>query len=238
MRLGVVDPRLLIRAFEYPRSDPARLLALFAYGRVCINAAGYPHDEADEMAREVDEQGGVLGDEELRSMRAWAARQVDDARRRTELMDEAFEQYPPGDLLLALSSPLLDELTRLAQEAQGRGNVHVQPDRVRRLLVRHAWTALSDLGPAPFYLGAERHSEYEYLIHTGVVADAGYLITDDPVLQLPGDASHRDPRSGRTVRPYSFDDFVRLELPYGFNLRLVDAHAVLHAAVAPLAGSP
>jgi hypothetical protein len=234
MRLAVVDARLLIRAFEFPSSDPARLLALFAYGRVCRNVVGHPLDEADEMVREARQAGAALSAAELEGMRTWAERRVEEARRRKNRMETAFEQFPPWDLLLALSEPLLDELAQLAQASQGGGNVHVRPDVVLRLSARYSWTVRWDLGPAPFYLGEGRISQYEYLIHTAVTADAGFLISDDPELQLPGDASYRDERSGRTVRPFTLEDFVRMELPYNFDFRGFDVHAVLDAAVEPL----
>jgi hypothetical protein len=231
MHLAVVDPRLLIRAFEHWHSRPAKLVALFAYGQVCLDAAGHPLDESDKLETSY---GTVAEDSHLASARAWAERQRDDAIRRKALMEEALEQHTPHWLLLVSSPPLRAELAHLAQEAQGRGQQHVRPD----VVIRHTalWTAksLSELEPAPFYLGADRKSDREYLIHTAVMAEATTLITEDDDLALPGNASHSDPKTRRSVRPYSLDEFVQDVLPYNLDFNAIDAAAVVRAAVRPL----
>ena len=103
--------------------------------------------------------------------RARLERDREEAVHRKAVMQEALEQHVPDDLLLVTSPPLRVEVVELAQQVQGRGHQQVQPDVVLRHINR--WTAKSlpppELGPAPFYLGAQRKSDREYLIHTAVV---------------------------------------------------------------------
>jgi hypothetical protein len=229
MHLAVVDPCLLIKAFEHRHSRPAKLFSLFAYGQISLDAGGLPLDEAAKL---YSRYGVVADADELASARAWAERQRQDAVRRKEIMEEAFEQWVPDWLHLVSSPPLRVELIELAQQAQGRGLQRVQPDRVTRQLARWTAKSLPELGPAPFY-GVERASQREYLIHTAVIAEAASLITDDPNLALPGDASYSDPKTKRSVRPYTLDEFVKDVLPYQLDFDAIDAPAVFRAAVRP-----
>ena len=230
MHLTVVDPRLLVRAFDHTHSLPAKLLALFAYGQVCLDARGHPLEEADALESRHREDADP---NELAAARARLERDREEAVRRKALMEEALEQHVPDNLLLVASPPLRAELIELARQVQGRGRQQVQPDVVLRHINR--WTAKSlpppELGPAPFYLGAQRKSDREYLIHTAVVAEAETLITEDEDLATVGDARHTDPRTRRSVRPYSLDEFVKDVLPYQVDVDRIDAPAVFRATV-------
>jgi len=172
---------------------------------------------------------GHQGSADLASRRAWALREVEEAKQRKALMDDAFGQHAPSDLLLAVSPPLLDEATALAQQSQGRGNPHVLPDRVRRHIARHTYRALTELSPAPNYLGRGLISKYDYLIHTAMEAEAADLVTDEKTLLLPGDGNYRSERTAHRVRPYSFEDFIAT-LPYILDFNAIDTHAVFRAA--------
>lgn len=231
MHLLVVDPRLLVRAFEHPHSQPAKLLGLLMYGQVCLDAWGQPLDEAADLE---DKYRYVAKQQHLAEARARAQRAQEAAERRQRLMEDVFEQHPPGDLLLVTSVPLKAEFVELARESQGRGNRHVRPDVVVRQLARWSAKFIFDLPPAPFYLGAGRVSDREYLIHTAIEGSAQSLVTEDEVLLLPGDLSHSDPKTRRTVRPYSLADFVSDELHHAFDFDAINAAAVFRAAVRPL----
>lgn len=226
MRVAVVDPRILIRAFAFPRSRAAQLLALFAYGRISAIAAGYPLDELDEMLESAERNDAEI---DATYARAQAERQILDAKCRKVLIEEAAGQILPDDLLLVASLPLLQDLQDLAQRYQAQHS-HVLPSEVRRLIAVHTLKVLTEVGIVPNYLTRGRVSRYDYLIHTATLTDARVLITDDAVLQLPGDASHRNPTTGRMVRPFSLEDFLA-ELPSILNLDEIDPKAILRAAV-------
>jgi len=226
MCLVVVDPRLLVRAFEHPQTcRVAKLLGLFMYGRICLNEHGVACDEAEQL--EVSYHG-VARDGDLAAVRARAERDRADAIRRKALMDDAFVEHAPSDLLLVTSSPLLSELRKLADEAG------LQPDLVNHQIASCTAKWIRTLDPPPFDLGPGRKSDHEYLIRTAVQARANNLITHDEDLTLVGDAAHIDPKTRNEVRPYSLDEFVQLVLPYYFTLDAVDAPAVLRAASRPL----
>lgn len=233
MHLLVVDPRLLVRAFEHPHGRPAKLLSLLAYGQVCLDAAGQHLEEYEEIEATYR---GIVDDDEIADVRARAQREHEIAVERKALMQDACEQYPPSDLLLVTSPPLRSELIELARVSQRQGHRHVVPHVANRQIALVTAKSLPPppLGAAPFYLGAGRVSEREYLIHTGVIAEAESLVTEDPDLLLPGDARHSDPRTRRSVRPYTLDDFAADVLHHGFNLDEVDAARVLREAVRPL----
>jgi len=231
VHLLVVDPLLLLRAFEHPRSTPAGLLSLLMYGQVCLDARGQPLEEASDLALQF---GHVVKAEQLANVRAELECAQKMAMARKELMEKAFEQDPASDLLLVSSSPMRNELRELARASQGAGNNHVRPDVVVRLLARWSARVVFDLPPAPFYLGANRLSEREYLIHTAIVGEAQSLVTDDPALLLPGDASHSDPRTRRSVRPYSLEEFLGDVLHHTFDFDEIDLVAVYRSAVRPI----
>lgn len=221
----VVDPGVLLRAFKYPRTEPAQLLALFAYGRVCAIASGGPLDEldlAERQGRRVD-----LGQRERAELL------VEEARQRKQRMEKDLEQHSPSDLLLVTSARLLMELRELAQQAQLAGELNVLPDVVYRLTVVHTVLTVGDLLPTTSYLGARLDYHREYLIHTAIESGAPSLITDDAALELPGDASFVDERTKRRVQPFSFHEFVLMELPANFNLAEIDAPKVLRTAIQP-----
>jgi hypothetical protein len=227
VRLSVVDPRVLIRAFQHPQCNTARLLALFAYGRVSLNARGCLHWEVEKMVTEAEEAGTQI---DISGLRARADREVEQACRRKALMEEAFELHVPDDLLLVTSPPVISDLLELAQASQGQGHANVQPDRVVRHTARHTFVALEELGPAPDYLGKGRISRHDYLIHTAMEARADSLITDDEGLLLPGDACHRNSKTRHSVRPYSEEDFIA-DLPSNLDLGKIDPYPILRAAV-------
>lgn len=222
---------MLVKAFAYPRGRAAQLLALFAYGRVSLNASGHPHDEINQLIEVAAHQGATVGARDLESLRAHAERQIHEAERRKQLMEEALEQYAPSGFLLATSPPLVDELMDLTRAIQRKGYRHMQPSQVRELLLRCAFRLLTTLDPASFYLGAGRFSEREYLIQSAIASDAHSLVTDDPDLQLPGGASHSHEATRREVRPYTLDEFIADEIDSSFSLDEIDAEAVLKAAV-------
>ncbi len=232
MHLAVIDSRLLVRALLYPKRSPAKLLALFAYGSVCQDASGQLSEEVDALERLASSVSVPLS--QLASPREQAERMSEEAKLRKALMEEALEQHVAGDLLLVTSAPLRAELISLAQEVQGQGHQHVEPHAVNRQIAR--WTAKTTgaLGPTPPYFGAGGKSDRGYLIHTAVIGEAESLITDDKALGLPGDLAHKDPKTRRSVRPYSLDEFVTEVLPYNLDFDAIDAPAVFRAGVRPL----
>lgn len=221
----VVDPLLLVRAYEYPHSAPAQLLALFIYGRTCAAANGLRLDELEAMCEGVDPSTRA-------ALHARAERAREVAQRRKELLEDVFEQFPPDDLLLVTSRPLRAELTECARRAQGAGRPHVQPDRVNRQIMRWTGRELGELGPVPRYL--DRSYRREYLIHMAILARAESLVTEDELLRLRGDTAHSDPTTRRRVRPCSLEGLVRDRVPTSFNFDAIDAPAVFRAAARQL----
>lgn len=105
MCLAVADPRLLVEAFRRPSScRMAKLLSLFLYGRVCLNAHGITLDESAEL-EELARNTGATDSARLASVWARANQDHEEAAKRRTRMDEAFEEHPPSDLLL-VTSPL------------------------------------------------------------------------------------------------------------------------------------
>jgi predicted nucleic acid-binding protein len=228
VQLVVVDPRVLVRAFVYPRGDVARLLALFAYGRISRNADGFPLEELEGMIDWAKSHGGTI---DQAAAEARAERDIEEAKHRRATMEDVFEQLVPSYLLLVTSPPLLTELVDLAQWHQGRGFAHVRPDRVRTHTNSHTFKALPDLGPAPNYLSRGRVSKHDYLIHTAMEAEADTLVTEDQDLLLPGDARHENAQTKHQVHPYNLDDFI-VSLPHNLSFNEIEPERLLQAAVA------
>lgn len=243
MHLVVVDPRLLMEAFENLESRSAKLLTLFLFGNVSIDARGHLLEEVDELREDLERWAKIVGISygevdysQLERVQERAEQGTDLAGRRKRRMEEAFEQYVPDWLLLVTSPPLLEELMDLAQRAQTRGLQQVQPHRISRLLARCTAKSPRDfkLDEDVHYTGAERRAAREYLIHTAVVGQAESLITEDEELNLPGNLSFSDPKTRQSVRPYTLDEFVVEVLPHILDLDAIDAPAVFRAAVEPL----
>jgi hypothetical protein len=222
VRLVVIDPLLLVRAYEYPRSAPAQLLALLIYGSTCATANGLHVDKLKARPPTDDPA-------ELAALLAWAERAQKVARRRKVLLEDVFEQPPPDDLQLVASPPLRAELIELARRAQGAGRPHVQPDMVNHQIVRWTVREIDKLGPTPRYL-PDRPDRRDYLIHMAVLAPTETLVTEDELLRLQCDAARSDPAIRRRVWPYSLDGFVRARLPRSFSLDAIDAPAVFRTA--------
>ncbi len=229
MCLVVVDPRLLVRALEHEYSRAAKLLSLLIYGLASVRARALA-DEYDALERTYR---GYVDAEQLAVVRKHIEYQAVTALRQKMLIEDALEQLVSVELLLVTSPPLREELREIAQIAQADGSPHMDPQRVNHEIARCTWLPLNALTPAPFYLGRDRVSRREYLIHTAVVAETQILITEDADLALPGNASHRDPRTRRTARPYTIDEFFRDELPFQLELEAIDAPAVFRAARSP-----
>jgi hypothetical protein len=222
----VVDPLLLVRAYEYPRSAPAQLLALLIYGSTCATANGLHVDEL--KARPPTDDPPALA-----ALLAWAERRQKAAWRRKELLEDVFEQPPPDDLRLVASSPLRAELIEFARRAQGAGRRHVQPDMVSRQIVRWTVKEIDKLDPTPRYLRPNRPRRRDYLIHMAARAP-GTLVTEDELLRLQCDAAHSDPTSRRSVRACSLEDLVRDRVPSSFDFDAIDAPSVFRAAARQL----
>jgi hypothetical protein len=227
--LVVVDPRLLVRALEHAHSRAAKLLSLLIYGLACVRARALS-DEYDAIERTYR---GYTDAEKLAQIRKFVEYQAVTALRQKMLIEDALEQLVSIELLLVTSPPLRQELRDIAQIAQANGSPRMDPQRVNREIARCTWLPLSALSPAPFYLGRSRVSRREYLIHTAVVAESPVLITEDADLALPGNASHRNPRTRRATRPYTIDEFFQDELPFQLEFDAIDAPAVFRAASSP-----
>lgn len=226
MCLVVVDPRLLVRALEHEHSRAAKLLSLLIYGLASVRAQALS-DEYDALERTYH---GYVDAEQLAQVRRHIEYQAVTALRQKMVIEDALEQLVSIELLLVTSPPLRQELREIAH-ADGR--TRIDPQRVNREIARCTWLPLNALSPAPFYLGRDRVSRREYLIHTAVVAESQILITEDADLALPGNASHRDPRTRRAARPYTIEEFFRDELPFQLELEAIDAAAVFRAARSP-----
>ena len=229
MRLVVVDPRLLVQALEHEYSRAAKLLSLLIYGLACVRTRAL-RDEYDALERAYR---GSVDAQQLAHARAWFERQLAFALRQKALIEDALEQFVSVELLLVTSPPLRRELRDIAQVARANGSPRIHPHRVNREIARCTWLALYKLDPAPSYLGHDRPSPREYLIHTAVVSESPILITEDEELALAGDACHRDPRTGRSARPYTLEEFFRDELPFQLQLDAIDAPAVFRAGGNP-----
>lgn len=227
MHLVVVDPRLLVGAFEHPAARAAKLVSLLIYGQACLQASAGQHLE--EAADLEDRYLEAQTEAQMARVREFQERSREEAEARRVELQNAFEQIPPDDLLLVSSAPLKHELVKLARACQGRSNAHVRPDLVVRNVATMTAKYVFDLPPAPFYL-ADRRSSREYLIHTAVHGEARSLVTDDADLLLAGDLAHSDPRTRRAVRPYELNDFLEAVLHFAFDLDAVDAPAVLRIA--------
>jgi hypothetical protein len=224
--LVVVDPRLLVRALEHEYSHAAKLLSLLIYGLASVRSRALA-DEYDALERTYR---GYVDAEKLAQVRKQIEYQAVTALRQKMLIEDALEQLVSIELLLVTSPPLREELRQIARTAQANGSPRIEPQRVNREIARCTWLPLNALTPAPFYLGRDRVSRREYLIHTAVVAESQILITEDADLALPGNASHRDPRTRRTARAYTIEEFLREELPFQLEFEAIDAPAVFRAA--------
>jgi hypothetical protein len=224
--LVVVDPRLLVHALEHEHSRAAKLLSLLIYGLACVRARAL----SDEYEALEQSYCGSVDAQQLAQARRLVERRRAAAFRQKALIEDALEQFVSAELLLVTSPPLRQELRDIAQVAQANGSMRIHPHRVNREIARCTWLPLYELDPAPSYLGPERASPREYLIHTAVVAESQILITEDDDLALPGDACHRDPKTRRYTRPYTLDEFFRDELPFQLQFDAIDAPAVFRAA--------
>jgi len=182
-------------------------------------------DEYDEI---VKDYGNSVSAHALAKAHERVDRQYAAALDQQARVSEALDQHVTTEFLLVTSPPLREELRDIAQQTQLK-SPHIRPHRVNREILRCTHLALVELEPAPFYLGRERVSPREYLIHTAITAECSVLITQDDALTLPGDAHHRDPRTGRTVRPYTLDEFLQHELPFQVTFDAIDAPAVFRA---------
>ena len=229
MCLVVVDPRLLVRALEHEYSRAAKLLSLLIYGLASVRARalGDEYDALEQTCR------GYVDAGKLAQVRKHIEYQAVTALRQKMLIEDALEQLVSVELLLVTSPPLREELREIALTAQANGSPRIEPQRVNREIARCTWLPLKALSPAPFYLRRDRVSRREYLIHTAVVAESQILITEDADLALPGNTSHRDPRTRRAARPYTIDEFFRDELPFQLEFEAIDAPAVFRAARSP-----
>ena len=226
MCLVVVDPRLLVQALEHEHSRAAKLLSLLIYGLASARTRALS-DEYDAL--EQNYRGSVDAQQLARARRLVERRRA-AALRQKALIEEALEQFVSVELLLVTSPPVRQELRDIALEAQANGSPRIRPHRVSREIARCTWLPLYKLDPPPPYLGRDRVSGREYLIHTAVVAESRILITEDEDLTLPGDACHRDPKTSRYARPYTIDEFFRDELPFQLQFDAIDAPAVFRAA--------
>jgi hypothetical protein len=227
--LVVVDPRLLVQALEHEYSRAAKLLSLLIYGLACVRTRAL-RDEYDALERAYR---GSVDAQRFAHARTRVERQHAAALRQKTLIEDALEQFVSVELLLVTSPPLRRELRDIAQVARANGSPRIHPHRVNREIARCTWLPLDKLDPAPSYLRRDRVSPREYLIHTAVVAESQILITEDDELALPGDACHRDPRTRRSARPYTLDEFFRDELPFQLQFDAIDAPAVFRAASSP-----
>jgi hypothetical protein len=227
--LVVVDPRLLVHALEHEHSLAAKLLSLLIYGLASVRA----HALSDESDALEQNYRGRVDARQLARARTLVERRRVAALRQKALIEDALEQFVSVELLLVTSPPLRRELRDIAQVAQDNGSPRIRPHRVNREIARCTWLPLRHLEPAPSYLGRERASPREYLIHTAVVAESQVLITEDDELVPPGDACHRDPKTFHDARPYTLDEFFRDELPFQLQFDAIDAPAVFRAANNP-----
>lgn len=224
MCLVAVDPCLLLRALEHQYSDAARLLSLLICGLTSQRLRTL-RDEYDEI---VKDYGNSVSTRNLARVYAKTEQQYAVALDQQKRVEAALGQHLTREFLLVTSPPLRAELMDLAQEAQV-GRRDIRPHRINREILRCTHLALLDLDPAPFYIGSNRVSDREYLIHTAIRGECAALITEDDALTLPGDGEHRDPRTGRTVRPYTLDDFLQHEVPSQVDFGAIEPPAVFAA---------
>jgi len=227
--LVVVDPRLLVQALEHEHSRAAKLLSLLIYGLACVRTRALS-DEYEALERTY---GRSVDAQQLAQVRKRVEHQHAAALRQKARVEDALEQFVSTELLLVTSPPLRRELRDIAQAVRADGCPRIHPHRVNHEIARCTWLPLYELDPAPFYLGRDRVSPREYLIHTAVFAESQILITEDDDLALPGDAYYRDPRTRRSARPYTLDEFFRDELPFQLQFDAIDAPAVFRAANSP-----
>jgi hypothetical protein len=226
VRLVVVDPRLLVHALEHEHSLAAKLLSLLIYGLASVRACALS-DESNALEQNYR---GRVDARQLARARASVDRRRAAALRQKALIEDALEQFVSVELLLVTSPPLRRELRDIAQVARANGSPRIHPHRVNWEIARCTWLPLRTLGPTPSYLGRDRVSPREYLIHTAVVAESQIIITEDDDLVLPGDACQRDPKRRCDARPYTLDEFFRDELPFQLEFDAIDALAVFRAA--------
>ena len=212
-----------MRALEYQHSREAKLLSLLIYGLACVRTREL-YDEYDELHQT---HGDFISEQRLMELRARIERQCVFARSYKRQIERALEQYVSTELLLVTSPPLRQELRDIARAVQAEGHPYICPQRVNREIARCTWRGLTEMEPPPLYRGG---GPREYLIHTAVVARTEILITEDKELALPGNASYCDPKTSRSVRPYTLDDFCEEHLPSHLDVDAIDAAAVFRAA--------
>jgi hypothetical protein len=183
-------------------------------------------DEYDALRRAC---AGITNAHQVARARRWLEVQHAAALHQKALIEDALEQFVSVELLLVTSPPLRRELRAIARAAQADGDAQLEPQRVNHEIARCTWLTLSDLDPAPRYLGRGLPSAREYLIHTAMAAECQILITEDDDLALPGNASHRDPKTRRSARPYTIEEFLQDELPFQLEFDAIDAAAIFRA---------
>jgi hypothetical protein len=218
-----------VRALEHQHSQEAKLLSLLIYGLACVRAREL-HDEYNELHQSLR---GSIPSQSLVKLHARVERQSAVAHRYKRRIERALEQYVSTELLLITSPPLREELRDIAKAVRANGSRHVRPQRVNREIARCTWRALTEMGPPPCYMGGGLASRREYLIDTAVAGQAEIVITDDEELALPGNATHCDRNSRRSVRPCSLHDFCQEQLPWELDFDAIDASAVFRAARTP-----
>jgi predicted nucleic acid-binding protein len=208
----VVDPRLLATAVVLPGSDPAKLLALLAYGKVSAfakNGDGADHPEPDPQP--VRQRGRPLKDVQQ------------EAEQRCEGMGSLLPPDAPADLLLATSLALTRELVSYAHRLQEFAS-YLRPDVLVRQVNAHAWVVAEVRRPMP--RPGKEPARRGHLLETARAAGASALITGDDALL---EAAAKEP-----LRVVSLNRFVEEDLLARFDFGAVDAPAVIQAAVSPL----
>jgi predicted nucleic acid-binding protein len=207
----VVDPRLLATAVVLPGSDPAKLLALLAYGKVSAFANGNGTEDAEPDAEPARQRGRPLKDVQK------------DAEQRCKVMDDLLPPDAPADLLLATSLALTRELVSYAHRLQEFAS-YLRPDVLVRQVNAHAWVVVEVRRPMP--RPGKEPARRGHLLETARAAGAGALIT--------GDAALLDDAAEEPLRVVSLNRFVEKDLLARFDFGAVDAPAVIQAAVSPL----
>jgi hypothetical protein len=215
----VVDPRLLVMAVVLVgRGDrdasaggsaggaAARLLAVFAYGKLCA------------FAREAD------GDAPMPEGAIVRGRAVDDVRkdaiRRADEIRTILPADVPDDLVLATSPHLTRELVRWSQRLQKLS--HVRPDAVVRQVNAHMWVVGESRPSAP----DDHHPNGGHLVRTARDVGAAALIAaDERVLKAAQDES---------LTAYTLRGFVKRHLLERCDFVAIDPLRVIQASIAPI----
>lgn len=205
MRPVVLDTSVVLPAVLSPRGYRRRFLVVLALGALAARRE-LLHQEADVLRAEAASTGGRLGGAALNTL-------VEQAEARYLQLREALPAGCSDDWRLVASRPLLAEYERKLREAGPRLDPTLREadiDTVRQQITAVCADVTNDFDPEliPAYTTDRKDDP---VIHTALLADATWLISDDIkhiCTQPEGITEYRLPGTDRRVSAVTFSRFL------------------------------